>query len=101
MNDGSGQNMSTGNLMGGNSLRTLEHRHLDKQQGYAEARRHLQAENSDVTRTVQEKAATVPKKRGRKPKSQQKPEEVCHDSMTNEKEKLLKNLAIGRIIIRK
>lgn len=65
--------------------RTLEKCHPVKQKVNAEARKHLQTENSNVTGTVQLKAATVPKKRGRKPKSQQKPEEVCHDSMTREK----------------
>ncbi|KAK1358150.1 hypothetical protein POM88_051406 [Heracleum sosnowskyi] len=72
MDDGTGQKMKNGTLSGGNSLSTLEHCHLVKQQGNAEARRHLQAEK---TGTVQVKAATVPKKRGRKPKSQQKLEE--------------------------
>ncbi|XP_074375656.1 sister chromatid cohesion protein PDS5 homolog D-like isoform X1 [Apium graveolens] len=75
MDDGTGQKIKYGTLKGGTLSRTLENGHPVKQQVNAEARRHLQTGNSDVTGTVQVKAATVPKKRGRKPKSQQKPEE--------------------------
>lgn len=82
---GTGQKVTNGTLWGGNSLRTLEHSLLAKQQGNNKAQLPSQAEKSDVTGIVQVKAATTPKKRGRKPKSLQKPEEVCYDSMTSEK----------------
>ncbi|KAL1814496.1 hypothetical protein ACET3Z_017070 [Daucus carota] len=72
---GTGQKVTNGTLWGGNSLRTLEHSLLAKQQGNNKAQLPSQAEKSDVTGIVQVKAATTPKKRGRKPKSLQKPEE--------------------------
>ncbi|KAL8099097.1 sister chromatid cohesion protein PDS5 homolog D isoform X2 [Apium graveolens] len=64
MNDGFGPEKTNGILRGTNSLRTLEAENT-------QVGRNSQTENSDVTGIHQAKEVPAPKKRGRKPNSQQ------------------------------